>query len=308
MNTFRSLAQYEELYTQNSMRMGRDGIVNNPAARHALLTRGVINSKEKLNKFLQRSGLSLIPRSNVGSLAPFQTESVRMKEVAAVRYASSLAFDAQALVNDPKGYCADMGELHQIAASETMNYIVEVALLAGFSTILSGADGLSIFNASHDAGVAGTQSNRDAAAITAAKTMSALSALSSQMNTRGMPLAGSMPSVHLAVNSKKEAEVTVMLASEYIPGSANNDKFAAAAKHVTKVIPCPFWQHAGAGADDRWIMLPESKDDNPYFILVTQSPKVVKVPEARDGIECTVMKFEAVVEALHHFRVFGGGA
>lgn len=308
MNTFRQLAQYEELYTENSARLGRDGIVNNPAARHAMLTRGVINSKEKLNKFLQRSGLSLIPRSNVGQLAPFQTEAVRMKEVTAVRYASALAFDSQALVNDPKGYCADMGELHRIAASETMNYITETMLLAAYSTVLSGADGLSIYNTAHDAGVAGTQSNRTAAAISAANAMAALSALSSQMNTKGMPLAGKLPGVHLAINSKKEAEVNVMMASEYIPGSANNDKFSAAARNIKAIIPCPFWQHAGAGADDRWIFLPESKEDNPFFILVTQTPKVVKIAEGRDGIECTVMKLEAIAEGLHHYGTYGGGA
>lgn len=297
----------EELYRVTTASLGRDGILNNPEERFSRILRAPITSTEVLRNFIQRSGLTFVPESNVGKDADIVAETVKMKTVRARRYSSAIVYDSKAMNgNDPKGYIKDMAELHRISAAETMNYISETAILDGSSSVLSTMDGKSIFNNAHVAGTT-TYSNLTAGALTAANLISALSVLNSELNTKGMPTAAASMKFNLLVNSKKSTEADVLANSILQPGSNYNDNFKVVTARLGDVVSMRYWQYAGAGADNRWALTPADKMKNPWIMVVTQSPETNVTPEGRNGLQYSVIKFEVAVDCLVHFGNFGGG-
>lgn len=300
-------SQLEDLYCQSGITILRDG-VQNQKLRVNEMTRGVERNGQALKRVIQRLGLGLMPQSDVGTNAPLVVDRYKKKIVSTFRYASSYAFDQEALERDPLGYTKNMAEIHNISATATMNFIAEMTFVQGLTTIKSGVDDLPIYSTSHDAGDGQTQTNRFTGSIYQASgqnvILDALSALGSQLNTESLPVTNGTDTLEFKalVNAKKFAQAQVIFKSMGLVGTNFNDEVGTViSDSIKQVIPMQYLQLAGTGADNYVFLTPVQQESNPAYLFETVPIKMHVTPEIRDGLRYSVIQFKVAGDILTHY-------
>lgn len=302
----RSTVEVSELLQETTAILGSAGLRGEVPRSFRDYIGSVIATKEAARTFIERQGFGFFPQTNVGTNAPIQTERVRKRSLTPKRYAASIVIDSTFLKNDPAGYANKLGMYLNRAGDITMHYLAELHMLKLWSTELSIADGLSIFNASHVVSD-GVQSNTTASALSAAILMTGLNALTMQFNTEGAPvLAEDSQKCDLLCSAAKYAETVSIVKSSLVPGGNNNDDFEWVGAHIRKVIPMRYWPLV-ASTSNKFILVPANKGDIQTSPVQTLPMTTTHIAKNRRGLEYLMAEFEIDFITKTHYGYYGGG-